>query len=72
MAKNVQIIPASGSLDFIDGTQSVVLTMKQSGGIATGIDISVNGSAPASIQGTQGTTGPQGTTGAQGIKVVKE
>ena len=49
MAKNVQIIPVSGSLDFIDGTQSVMLTMKKSGAVATGVDISVNGSAPVSI-----------------------
>jgi len=75
MSKNVQIIPASGSLDFIessiDGTQSVVLTMKKSGTVAAGIDISINGSEPVSIQGIQGVQGIQGITGAQGIQGIQ-
>ncbi len=48
MAKNVQITPATGTLKFVDGTQTVTMLMKTSGAVATGVDISVNGAAPAS------------------------
>ena len=42
------------------------MLMKTSGAVATGVDISVNGAAPVSIQGATGAQGIQGLTGATG------